>query len=257
MGVFEGAAYYYDKYRPGVPGELIDTVMRSMDCEPDVLLDLGTATGNVLEQFAPRFSRIISVEPDPDMLGYAKKRLSGFSATFLNQKAEDLSLPGAEVSLVTIGRALHWMDQDKVISRLGSIVRPLGLIAVFGDRSIWRADEPWKRTAKSVVQEFLGRERRAGEARFTNPEKSYQDVFRAHAFSDVESYKFPVERRLDIEQFIGLLYSTSFANKKLLSDRAEDFEAALKESLQPFTEDGKLVDRNEFELVLAKRPRPS
>jgi ubiquinone/menaquinone biosynthesis C-methylase UbiE len=72
MGVFEGAAYYYDKYRPGVPDELVDSIMEDMDCAPDTLLDLGTATGNVLEQFAPRFKRIISVEPDVKMLEYAK-----------------------------------------------------------------------------------------------------------------------------------------------------------------------------------------
>lgn len=255
MGVFEGAAYYYDKYRPGVPDELVDTVMNDMDCAPDTLLDLGTATGNVLEQFAPRFNRIISVEPDVKMLEYAEKRLADYNAVFLNQKAENLSLPGLEVSLVTIGRALHWMDQDKVIRRLDKIVEPLGLIAVFGDRSIWRAEESWKQSAKRVVQQFLGQERRAGESRFTDPEKRYEEVFRVHAFSDVKSYKFPVVRRLEIEEFIGLLYSTSFANRTLLEGRTDDFESAMEESLRPFTEDGKLVDRNEFELVLAKRPK--
>jgi ubiquinone/menaquinone biosynthesis C-methylase UbiE len=255
MGVFEGAAYYYDKYRPGVPDELVNSIMEDMDCAPDTLLDLGTATGNVLEQFAPRFKRIISVEPDVKMLEYAKKRLADYNTVFLNEKAETLSLPGVEVSLATIGRALHWMDQDKVIRRLDKVVEPLGLVAVFGDRSIWRAKQPWKQTAKRVVQQFLGQERRAGEARFTDPEKRYEEVFRAHTFSDVKSYIFPVERHLDIEQFIGLLYSTSFANKELLKGRTKDFESSMEESLRPFTEKGRLIDRNEFELVLAKRPK--
>lgn len=256
MSVFEGTAFYYDKYRPGVPGELIQTILDNLDTEPEKLLDLGPATGNVLEQFAPYFQKVIAVEPDKDMLELAKKRLTGKGVSFINVRAEDFTLPDrGQVSLVTIGRALHWMDQDKVISHLDKMVEPLGAVAVFGDRSIWRSNDSWKEAARKVVQQFLGEERRAGESRFTNPDKKYQDIFKAYAFSDIKTYTFPVERPLSINEFIGLLYSTSFANKKLLGSRVEEFETTMKTELGTLTDGGQLIDHNEFELIIAKRPK--
>ena len=86
MGLFAGTAAYYDEFRPGIPDRARDLVLHSVKT-PGTLLDLGTGTGQVLEQFVPYFTDILAVEPDQAMAKLARKRLLRYSVRVLEDTA--------------------------------------------------------------------------------------------------------------------------------------------------------------------------
>lgn len=265
MGIFAGTAQYYDLYRPGVPTEVVERIVAALKDfnSPTDLLDLGTGTGKILEQFLPHFSDVIAVEPADEMMALAKRRLvprmaAGSAIHFVTSTAENVEvfLPDDwHASLVTICRSFHWMDRDRVLAALDRIVEPNGMLAIFSDRSMWTLDNDWCDAARLVIRDFLGETRRAGSGLFEPPVESYQTNLAASAFTMYEEFTIPVERTWNVDQIIGYLYSTSFAAKALFGDKVELFERTLRDRLAPLAnENGKFVEQNEFTVLLARRP---
>lgn len=261
MSTFSGTAQYYDLYRPSIPLELVDRIVgivKDSAAQPH-LLDLGSGTGKVLERFLPHFTDIIAVEPEPEMMALAKRRLvphmaADTSIHFVTGKAEEIAVSDEwHASLVTICRAFHWMDREIVLKKLEKIVAPDGSIAIFGDASIWNLEEPWCVVVKGVIQEILGQERKTGEGIFTPPEP-YKDLLQKSAFSKIEEFTFPVERTWTLDQLLGYIYSYSFSAKGLFGDYVDEFEKAVQQRLEPLAQNGVFKERNEFKVVIATRP---
>jgi ubiquinone/menaquinone biosynthesis C-methylase UbiE len=254
MGNFAGTAHYYDKFRPGVTQEVIDVVMDAVP-QPTHLLDLGTGTGRILEQFAPLFSDVIAVEPDHDMLKLAKKRLQKYPVQFIHGTAESAVLPPEwQASLVTVCRAFHWMDRPAVLRKLDSVVLPHGVIALMSDHSFWHLPEPWSEIIQETLKDFLGPERRTAMGMYRPPAEFFQEALKNSPFSNVAEHLVPVEREWTLDDIIGYLYSTSFASKAVLGDRATAFEKEIRARLTEFSPAGTFTERNRFEIIIAKRP---
>jgi ubiquinone/menaquinone biosynthesis C-methylase UbiE len=254
MSNFAGTAAYYDQYRPGVTDEVIQTILRAVP-QPVHLLDLGTGTGRILEQFAPHFADVIAVEPDHDMLELARRRLLRHSVRFIYATAEDAILPeGWQASLVTISRAFHWMDRPAVLRKLDSVVLPHGVIALLSDHSFWHLPEEWSAIIQKTLKEFLGPERRTLMGTYRPPGEFFKESLQHSPFSVTEEHLIPVERYWTLDDIIGYLYSTSFASRAVLGGRAKAFEKRIRERLTEYAPDGKFVEHNRFEILLGRRP---
>lgn len=252
--LFAGTAQYYDKYRPGIPGEVRDYILKFVNT-PVALLDLGTGTGRVLEQFAPYFTDIVAVEPDRDMAKLARKRLQRWPVHVIESTAEDAHLPdGWHASLVTIARSFHWMDRPLVLRKLEPVVAPDGIVAVFHDHSFWHLDAPWCNTVRGIIQEFLGEQRQAGSGTYNAPARPFTQDFAESAFSNVHKQTFPIERHWTADQLVGILYSTSFASKALLGKQVGRFEHKLRAALHSISPNDDFVEHNTLELLIARRP---
>lgn len=252
--LFAGTAQYYDQYRPGIPDEVRNYILRSVKA-PVSLLDLGTGTGRVLEQFTPYFTDTMAVEPDRDMAKLARERLRHWPVHVIEGTAEDAHLPdGWHASLVTIARAFHWMDRPLVLRKLEPVVAPNGIVAVFHDHSFWHLDAPWCDVVRGIVQEFLGEQRRAGSGTYSAPARPFTQDFAESVFSNVHKQTFPIKRHWTADQLIGMLYSTSFASKVLLGMRAERFEHKLRTALHSLSPADDFVERNTLQLFIARRP---
>lgn len=253
MGLFTGTAGYYDQYRPGVPQEVVDTILGAV-ATPITLLDLGCGTGRITEQFAPYFSETIGVDPDVEMRKFARRRLAKLPVTILPGTAEDVVLPeGWRASLVCICRAFHWMNQHEVLGRLESIVANDGVIAVLSDNSFWSTDNDFSVVVKNVLSPYIGAERRTLLGKYTEPAEYFGKSFTSPAFSELEHHTVPVERVWTADQIVGYLYSTSFASHAVLGDKAPLFEKQLREELQQLSTTGLFTEHNRFDILLARR----
>ena len=263
MSLFEGTADFYRRYRSGVPPEvaqvLDDAAPGRVPGRPRRLLDLGTGTGFVIEAERDRFDDIIGIDADPGLLQAARDSLvaaPGQSIIFQLSRAEDFTPPpGWTADLVTICRAFHWFDRPAVLARLDTQVGPRGVVAIFGDDSIWAANAPWKSEIQTVLAEFLGERRRAGNGTYTRPPRPYTDDLDASPFSAWERVVVPVRRQRTLDSVIGYLHSTSFAAPHLFGDRLDEFDQALTDRLPTVSDaDGLFVDDNAFDFLLARRP---
>jgi len=262
MNLFAGTAVYYDLYRPGIPPEVVKLLRRAGGAgRQKHLLDLGTGTGQVIEPLLDDFTDIIAVDPDEKMLRYAEKRLrpqlpANAHLHFLHAPAEEAVLPANwQASLVTVCRAFHWMDHQRILAKLTGIIEPEGSIAIFGDGSLWTLSNPWADAIQQVIQSYLGEKRRTQTGFYTPGHKPYRQLLEESVFSEVREYHAPIQRTWSTERILGYLYSSSFAAKPLFGGRLAEFEAELKRTLQTLSPDDTFIEQNEFEVLIARRPR--
>jgi hypothetical protein len=178
----------------------------------------------------------------------------GTSLHLQEATAEEFTPPvGWLADLVTICRAFHWLDQATVLARLDAQVSPRGAVAIFGDNSFWAATSPWKTEVRSIVQDFLGEQRRAGSNTFQHHDRPYSDIMRESPFSKVKEYTVPVTRTWAADSILGYLYSTSFAAPQLFGDRLDDFDQAVRGTLAKFSDNNSFEEDNEFVIRIGRR----
>ncbi len=258
MTLFQGTAEYYRQHRSGVPAPVAEVLVDAApERRPRTLLDVGTGTGFVVEALLGSFDDVIGIDPDPDLLHVALRSVharSGQRLSFLESTAEQFRPPdGWRADLVTICRAFHWLDRPAVLARLDRQVAADGVVAIFGDNSIWAANAPWKSEIKAVLAEFLGERRRAGDGTYRRP-RPYTDDLDRSPFSTWTQQTVPIRRERTLDSVIGYLHSTSFAAPRLFGNRMEEFDQALRERLPAHAAGGVFVDENEFSILLARRP---
>lgn len=262
MSVFHGTVGFYRQYRPGIPQDVADVLNTAASHRaPRRLLDVGTGTGLVAEALLGRFDDIIAIDNDADMLAAAEDALrpqlpDGARLLLQQVTAEEfVPPPGWQADLVTICRAFHWLDQETVLTRLDSQVSPDGAVAIFGDNSFWTATSEWKSAVRTVIQDFLGEQRRAGNSTFQHHNRPYSDIMRESPFNRVEEHAVPVTRIWTAGSILGYLYSTSFAAPHLFGNRLEEFEQAVRTTLARFSDTDTFEENNEFLIRIGRRGR--
>lgn len=253
--MFEGTSHYYRRFRPPVAEAAVDTISAAVPAI-NVLLDLGTGTGQVLQALGPRVRELmIGVDRDTDMLAQAEENLASRSwdaawrlLPVAAEAAPRPDWPAADV--VTVCRAFHWMDQPRVMENTRLQLRDGGLFVVMGDGSLWRDDLEWTAVVTAVVRKYLGPRRRAGTSTFSHHSVPYADVLAAGGFRQVRVVDHRFERVWTPEQVLGYLYSTSFSAPALYGDRRDAFESDLLTVLHESSRNGVLVEDVNFELVM-------
>ena len=92
---FGKAARDYGTFRAGFPESIFDRLAEFNVGQSDqTVIDLGTGTGTLARNFALRGCEVIGVDPDPRMIGEAKKldRQERISIRYVEAKAESTGL---------------------------------------------------------------------------------------------------------------------------------------------------------------------
>lgn len=215
--MFEGTADWYVRYRPRYPRELIDLLAEAAGLDgTGRLLDLGTGPGFIAAALAPYVEEAVAVDADADMLARVPPGIRTVHA-----RAEDVDESWGEFRLVTIGRALHWLEPDMLTARLPRVTPQVALLG-----------EPERGDALTIVHEvaedMLGPRPRSAQLTVR-----YVDALRASVFSDVVVLEVEDERTWTPDEVIGFAYSTSFASLARLGDRRAEFERRVRERLAP------------------------
>ena len=104
----------------------------------DLLVDLGTGTGRMLEIFSKRASRAVGFDISPDMLTIARAKLDELAAENCQVRQGDCAnvpLEDNVADIVILHQVLHFLDDpQRALNEAARITRPGGcvLIADFG-----------------------------------------------------------------------------------------------------------------------------
>ncbi|MBW4690899.1 MAG: class I SAM-dependent methyltransferase [Lyngbya sp. HA4199-MV5] len=237
--LFQGAAWYYARYRSRYPQTLFDLLADRFHLDgTGRLLDLGCGAGLVAIPFSSQFTEVVAIDPDAEMLQAAEAEANETGVTnirWLRDRAESVSDALGQFKLVTFGRSFHWMQRELLLDRLYPLLTDDGGIAILktGDDP-WHSELPWKKTAIAVVKRWLGEERRTGQAGqgvWKPLAVPHEDVIAASPFPRQETFEVTFEKSWTVDSYLGYLYSTAFALPSFFGDDREKFEVDLKQSL--------------------------
>ena len=241
--LFKGTAWYYSRFRPLYPASLIRFLIDrfSLDGEGH-MLDLGCGTGQLAFRFADWFESIVGIDTEPEMIEEARRlekefRADNFAWFNGNLNAYKHQFDG-KFRVVTIAKAFHWMDREKVLDTLYPMISDGGGIAIIDNYSPNKQLLPWQKKVNEVVHHWYGTERRAGNTTYSPPAVSYQEIISNSKFA-LETHELPpYTHEWNMDSIIGNLYSTSFGSRRFLGDKVDFFEQHLKEELLGIDKNG-------------------
>ena len=238
-GDFAGwTAEHYASYRRDLPDVAVDQIVKhfSLD-ERSLVVDLGAGTGQVAIPIARHVGTAIAVEPEPDLLGWLRVRPDR-SANVLCVLGADRDLPvlrgavgDARVDLVTVANALHFMDPGSVFSRVRTMVRPGGGLAIVSHGlPLWLADADWARALKRFLTHWFqtSSENLCGLDDRTREERAR--LLGAAGFVHVSELRHDYEAELTVDYVIGHLYS-ALSERQVPADSRADFEAGIRTAI--------------------------
>ena len=239
MGRFATSAPLYEQFRPPYPPQYFRAVARKLGLSKQhALVDLGTGPGLLALGFAPYVGRIVGVDPEPAMLEAARRAAAraGQSFTLIEGTAEALPAEVGAFDVVTIGRALHWMERSALAALFERLVAPGGAIVVCSARSATDGRNAWL-DEYNVARRFW-----SGSGGGRQYLQDFQTVLQGTRFRVADSVMVESRHEVtasDLAQRV-LTFSTS-SPEVLGDDKVAAMLRDVEHCLLPFSGDGGLL----------------
>lgn len=125
---FSELASTYSKYRPTYPPKLFE-YLSGCSIEHKQVWDCGTGNGQAAISLAEYFDNVIATDASKEQLEQAPIHPK---IIFKNEPAEKVSLAEKSTDLVTVAAAVHWFNFEKFYTEVKRVLKPEGIIAVWG-----------------------------------------------------------------------------------------------------------------------------
>lgn len=151
---FSGRVEAYRRYRSPYPREIIPLLQERCGLtRHSTVADIGAGTGMLAEVFLENGNRVFAVEPNADMRVACEELVASYpQLTCIDGTAEETGLPTHSVDFVTVGRALHWFDQEKCRPEFARILREGGWVVLAG-QGPHEQTEPVIRDFRTILKE--------------------------------------------------------------------------------------------------------
>ncbi|MBW4444629.1 MAG: class I SAM-dependent methyltransferase [Plectolyngbya sp. WJT66-NPBG17] len=251
--------WYYVRYRSRYPQALFDQIAERFSLDgTERLLDLGCGAGLVAIPFSDRFSEVVAIDPDSEMLQEAQtdaESLGVKNIRWIHDRAESISDKHGQFRLATFGRSFHWMQRELVAEKLSTqLTKEGGIVILNTGDDPWNSSLAWKQTAISAVKRWLGDRRRTGQSgqgTWKKLEVPHEEVLAAAAFAQQEKIEVKFEKHWTIDTYLGYLYSTAFALPSFFGDDREKFEVDLRQLLLKIEPSGELREELSASALIA------
>lgn len=254
---FQSAVPYYERYRLGYPERLVARVGALLGLRSgDPVLDLGCGPGSLSVPFAGLGLAVTAADPEPEMLAAAEaaSKAAGVALTLWRGGSYDLTPAMGPYRLVTIGRAFHWMDRAATLAMLDRIIMPGGAVALFHDAHPVLPENEWFKILCKVgdrygraAQAHIGERKALGHRR-------YEPFLYQSAFTVLDGLSVTIRKPITEDEIVGRAFSQSTTSPEKLGERADAFEAELRERLRTLSPDGIFTEIAEMVALIARRP---
>jgi ubiquinone/menaquinone biosynthesis C-methylase UbiE len=245
MGRFASVAELYEKFRQPYPAEFFRAVAAKLELSKQhALIDLGTGPGLLAIGFAPYVGRVTAVDPEPTMLAAARKAAlrAGQAIDWIEGRAEDLPDEIGPFDVVTIGRALHWMDREALGPLFARLVKPGGAIVICGSsstrdgRNEWL--EPYNEARQAWSDERLWSEAGKGD-------RTHRDligVLQRHGFRVAETVRVETTHEVGVSDLAQRVLTFSSSSPAALGDKVDAMLSDVETRLSPFSQNGRVTE---------------
>jgi SAM-dependent methyltransferase len=250
MGRFATTASLYEHLRPPYPPEFFSTVTETLALSKrHALVDLGTGPGLLALGFAPYVGRVVGVDPEPLMIAAARAAAAraGQDFALIEGKAEDLPEDIGRFDVITIGRALHWMERGATLALLERILADDGAILVCASFSAADGRNPWLDTYDATRKAWAnkawankGLEPAGGRgARLHRELAAFLDGSPFHVASQIQ---VETSHTIGIGDVARRVLTYSSSSPAVLGDKVDAMLADVEARLAPLTQDGRITE---------------
>lgn len=232
MGRFASTVLFYTRYREPYPPAFFSTVAERLVLRRDMsLLDAGCGPGPLAIGFAPYMGSCVGADPEPGMIRAARAaaKETDVQLRLIEGRLEDLSESVGAFHLVTIGRALHWMDREVTLRVLDRVVAAGGAIISCGSKV---EANRWLKAYEEVRSAW------ASERNGRCYQIDHEAWFASSRFRVVDEITVRHCHRVTVADLIGRAFSKSNTSPEVLGERRQAFEAAVTGVLEPFVVNG-------------------
>ena len=197
---FSEQSNLYSRYRPDYPRELFEFLFSV--CERhDLAWDCATGNGQAAVSLAEKFARVVATDASEKQIGLARphERIGYRVAS-----AYESGLRDGSVDIVTVAQAMHWFDPAKFYSEVRRVLRPSGVIAIWGYGDPVLDTEP----IQQVVHDY----NRGTIERYWQPERDLLlDEYRSipFPFRKLAPPRLTMERWWTLDELTGYLRTWS------------------------------------------------
>lgn len=245
MGRFASTAALYEHLRPSYPAEFFREVAHSLNLKRESsLLDLGTGPGLLALGFAPHVGHVVGVDPEPAMLDAARRAASnaGRALMLIGAKTETLASDIGTFDVVTIGRALHWMDREPTLANLDRLVTREGVIAICAAFSATDGSNPWLDGYNDIRRHWSPVQLWEEAARGTRTHRDLPAFFRGSPFHPADLITVRTSHTVSIEDLARRTLTYSSSSPDALGDDVEAILHDIEAHLAPFSRDGAIAE---------------
>ena len=233
MGRFETTARKYAARREPYPPSFFAAAADALKLSGrEALIDLGTGPGLLALGFAPYVGSVVGVDPEPLMVVEARRAAvaAKINLPIIEGRAENLTADVGRFDVITIGRALHWMDREATLAALDRILAPGGRILICGSTIVAGKANPWHSAYEATLRLW-------GESRDHNYRQLYEHWFDGSRFAKTAEISVGHSQDITPEALVERALTRSTTSPAILGPRLAAFRAALLEALAPFFPD--------------------
>ena len=125
---FSKQSKFYADCRPTYPEPLFDYLATLVPATARVW-DCATGNGQAAQALAGRFAEVIATDASANQIANARP-VAGVE--YRISAAENSGLSNNSVDLITVAQALHWFDFPAFFAEVERVLRPGGVLAVWG-----------------------------------------------------------------------------------------------------------------------------
>ncbi len=259
--LYQGTASFYDRFRLPYPAALVaDLCRRAPVSGTGRLLDLACGPGTVTFSLSDHFADVWAVDQEPETVDFAVRKATARgvdNVRWIAGRAEDVDREET-FDLVTIGTAFHRLDRRRVADLAFHWLRSGGHLALLWNDTPMNGPEPWQHTYTEVVVDWMHRaetvDRVPPDLEAHIAQQPHTTVLHDAGFEIKGRFEFVEIHDWTVEALIGMIYSTTLLPRAVLDDRADAFEADLRERLLNVEPSGIFREHASFAYDLASRP---
>ncbi len=196
---FSTGSAAYATYRPGSPKEIFHFLYSKVN-NFKTAWDCGTGNGQVATVLAARFGKVYATDISSEQLALATKK---DNIIFLEERAEQTSIPDSSIDLITVAQAIHWFDFDKFYTEVRRVSVPGAVIAAWTYSVL---------ECTPAVDAVIGTLYSGITRAYWNKERDYVDAaYRTipFPFREIEVPPFSIILYWSLEQLLGYLRTWS------------------------------------------------
>ncbi|MGY0575401.1 methyltransferase domain-containing protein [Bradyrhizobium sp. RDM12] len=185
---------------------------------------------------------MVGVDPEAAMLARRAAKRAWQELTLIAGKAETLASEIGGFDIVTIGRALHWMDRDATLARLDGLVARDGAILLCASFSAIDGRNPWLDGYNEIRRRWSSAQLWEEAGRGTRTHRDLAAFFRGSAFAPTELVTVETSHTVSMQDLAQRTLTYSSSSPESLADNVEAMLHDVESHLASFSRDGLIAE---------------